>query len=173
MCLPRTRLSISPRASSGGAAHESSGFQMLFTLGMFADLSPVPIRCSHWHARVARKKQTKKKQSSAPNSPSGALLQLVPASHGVRVSPAPRADTHTSGSIHSDAARRFLLDVTADSRVIPHHPHHPPSRNPGVIVARNKFTTKSRCGAHACNCAPPRRCICLRAAGQKGGGCKE
>lgn len=58
-------------------------------------------------------------------------------------------NTHTSASIHSDAARRILLDVTAGSRVIPHLQF---LRFCGEN--RSKFTTKSRCGAHARNCAP-------------------
>lgn len=103
-----------------------------------------PVPGSEPLLTLARKSGRNKKKNKTPNSPSGALLQLVPASHGVRVSPAPRADTHTSVSIHGDAARRILLDVTADSRVTPPLSLPPQSRNPGVRVARTGTSLQQR-----------------------------
>lgn len=103
-----------------------------------ADLSLVLNCCSHWHVRNARKRGEGKKHIYLPALSSN-LCPPATACASAR-HPGRLTNTHTSTSIHSDAARRILLDVTAGSRVIPHLQF---LRYSGEN--RNKFPTKRRC----------------------------
>ena len=123
-----------------------------------ADLSLVLNCCSRWHVKSARKMG----EEEPPPPPPPTTFRRSPLTCARQPRRARQPHAH---SIHSDAARRILLNDAVRSRVIPHLQFLRYSDE-----NRNKFTTMSRCGAHARNCAPPRRgFICLGAAGQTGG----
>lgn len=115
-----------------------------------ADLSLVLNRCSHWHARAAgtRKKHNTKLplRSSSPTcarQPRRARQPCTPGRHS-------HVRQHPHWCCSEDSPRRYSWQPS-DS---------PPPKSQSWRYSgenRNKFTRKSRGGAHACNCAPPRR----------------